>query len=166
MNGHQASREPGHRNQNLFLSQYFSMNYIVNKISEENAHLWFWITCTVIKFNLSRTLVSLYTWLFLPRVIYLPFTPADLFRPVLNSPKVRNIYSIKSIRLFKNCLEFSCWRNGAKINQRRTFPCIQYYFALMKTGIWRISHLVVLHNYTKYMYIHTVHLVPLHKTNG
>lgn len=39
MNGHQASREPGHRNQNLFLSQYFSMNYIVNKISEENVHL-------------------------------------------------------------------------------------------------------------------------------
>lgn len=39
MNGLMATREPGHRNQNLFLSQYFSMNYIVNKISKENVHL-------------------------------------------------------------------------------------------------------------------------------
>lgn len=39
MNGLMAPRKPGHRNQNLFLSQYFSMNYIVNKIFKENVHL-------------------------------------------------------------------------------------------------------------------------------
>lgn len=35
ISGLMATKEPGHRNQNLFLSQYFSMDYIVNKISKE-----------------------------------------------------------------------------------------------------------------------------------